>query len=359
MPSDHHQIYQPFADSGLCRKRLGSWNQLFSDGLVRRMKAHLENEDFQHVPQQVSCQCTCWWQMTCDMIIADPSCIRRRCQPHLWKLLHPNPFQDEQPKKTWSKSIQKKIIDQKTHWLNMAGSLSHFSKPKYIKNTALLYDFYEVLLVAALLEQTMHVLRRASHGRHGPRSENTLSQQVSEQRSQTNWRKCLCCHIYVFSCYMQSFIYVVVYISMESLWLVTFLSCFQQSKGTHCWVREQIGQDRQGRGWQKRQRHNFPKARLGWILDSLLFIWIPIKDRLLSKAYQMAYTSWGSARAVFNASITAPFSFAANSRQRFPFPWRRHWKRTLDDPGTTNMHLLDENWKKKTKSHQFKQDQSE
>ena len=47
---------------------------------------------------------------------------------------------------------------------------------------------------------------------------------------------------------------------------MTFLSCFQQSKGTHCWVREQIGQDRQGRGWQKRQRHNFPKARLGWIL---------------------------------------------------------------------------------------------
>lgn len=137
--------------------------------------------------------------MTCDMIIADPSCIRRRCQPHLWKLLpYPNPFQDEQPKKTWSKSIQKKIIDQKTHWLYMVGSLSHFSKPKYIKDTALLYDFYEVLLVAALLEQTMHVLRRASHGRHGPRSENTLSQQVSEQRSQTNWRKCLCCHICIF-----------------------------------------------------------------------------------------------------------------------------------------------------------------
>ena len=59
------------------------------------------------------------------------------------------------------------------------------------------------------------------------------------------------------------------------------------SKGTHCWVREQIGQDQQGRGWQKRQRHNFPKAPLGWNLDSS-FIWVSIKDRLASKAYQMA-----------------------------------------------------------------------
>ncbi len=118
MPSDHHQIYQLFvADSGLCRKRLGSWNQLFSEGLVRRMKAHLENEAFQHVPQQVSCHRTCWWHVTWSLLIHLAS--EGAANLTFGSSCH---IQNEQQKKAWWRSMQKKT--EKLNDYVICGSLS-------------------------------------------------------------------------------------------------------------------------------------------------------------------------------------------------------------------------------------------